>query len=181
VSQQEGMRVGALTTSREDLLTARQLAPNSGACKPAGKPGSVSVATAGAFAPGSRAAEDGHPSGTPVTRRLERPDPGHEERATPGRRNVRPLFGLAPGGVYLAGRSPGRRWALTPPFHRCPDCSGLCHFCGTLLRVTPTGRYPAPLLCGARTFLERQTPSATVLAGLPSHFIRARACQTRSR
>src|SRR6202043_2337128 len=21
---------------------------------------------------------------------------------------------------------------------------GLCHFCGTLLRVTPTGRYPAP-------------------------------------
>jgi hypothetical protein len=28
-----------------------------------------------------------------------------------------PLFGLAPGGVCLAGRSPGRRWALTPPFH----------------------------------------------------------------
>jgi len=27
------------------------------------------------------------------------------------------LFGLAPGGVCLAGRSPGRRWALTPPFH----------------------------------------------------------------
>src|ERR1700687_3011436 len=30
------------------------------------------------------------------------------------------LFGLAPGGVCLAGRSPGRRWALTPPFHPCP-------------------------------------------------------------
>src|SRR5205085_11515049 len=29
------------------------------------------------------------------------------------------LFGLAPGGVCLAGRSPGRRWALTPPFHPC--------------------------------------------------------------
>src|SRR5260370_18815546 len=27
------------------------------------------------------------------------------------------LFGLAPGGVCLPGRSPGRRWALTPPFH----------------------------------------------------------------
>src|SRR5919202_3389805 len=27
------------------------------------------------------------------------------------------LFGLAPDGVCLADRSPGRRWALTPPFH----------------------------------------------------------------
>src|ERR1700682_2884165 len=26
------------------------------------------------------------------------------------------LFGLAPGGVCLAGRSPVRRWALPPPF-----------------------------------------------------------------
>src|SRR5438445_637254 len=30
------------------------------------------------------------------------------------------LFGLAPGGVCLAGRSPGRRWALTSPFHPYP-------------------------------------------------------------
>jgi len=41
-------------------------------------------------------------------------------RAAPGCGGPRPsLFDLAPGGVYLAGRSPGRRWALTPPFHRC--------------------------------------------------------------
>ncbi len=33
------------------------------------------------------------------------------------------LFGLAPGGVCLAGRSPGRRWALTPPFHPYPTAT----------------------------------------------------------
>ena len=57
------------------------------------------------------------------------------------------LFGLAPGGVCLAGRSPGRRWALTPPFHPyrpLPREKRRCNFCGTFLRVTPTGRYPAP-------------------------------------
>ncbi len=78
--------------------------------------------------------------------------------ARPGTRGEQPLhrrasvgaslFGLAPDGVYLAGRSPGRRWALTPPFHRrpCPHQAGrrLCPFCGTLLRVAPTGCYPAP-------------------------------------
>src|SRR3981189_1718440 len=70
------------------------------------------------------------------------------------------LFGLAPGGVYLAGRSPGRRWALTPPFHPylatrlrrnlLPGGNFLWHF--------PSGRpdweLPSALLCGARTFLQ---------------------------
>src|SRR5436190_19851039 len=70
------------------------------------------------------------------------------------------LFGLAPGGVYLAGRSPGRRWALTPPFHpyltaplpplraqgaRWGDKRDpAVIFCGTFLRVAPTGCCPAP-------------------------------------
>src|SRR6266851_3841383 len=71
------------------------------------------------------------------------------------------LFGLAPGGVCLAGRSPGRRWALTPPFHPYliaplrrsarPGGNFLWHF--------PSGRpdwvLPSALLCGARTFLQR--------------------------
>src|SRR5437879_5497419 len=71
------------------------------------------------------------------------------------------LFGLAPGGVCLAGRSPGRRWALTPPFHpylaarlrrfTLPGGFFLWHF--------PSGRpdwvLPSALLCGARTFLQR--------------------------
>src|SRR5438874_3791745 len=71
------------------------------------------------------------------------------------------LFGLAPGGVYLAGRSPGRRWALTPPFHpyltaplRRSTLSG-----GSFLWHFPSGRpdwvLPSALLCGARTFLQR--------------------------
>src|SRR5262249_33485917 len=77
-----------------------------------------------------------------------------EERWPPGRRRagVALLFGLAPSGVYLAGRSPGRRWALTPPFHPCrlsPAVSFLWHF--------PSGHpdwvLPSALLCGARTFL----------------------------
>jgi hypothetical protein len=57
-----------------------------------------------------------------------------------------PLFGLAPGGVYLADQSPGRWCALTAPFH--PYSSRYreerFNFCGTFLGVTPTGRYPAP-------------------------------------
>ena len=82
------------------------------------------------------------------------------------------LFGLAPGGVYLAGRSPGRRWALTPPFHPCrlaPAVSFLWHF--------PSGRpdwaLPSALLSGARTFLpvpERERsghPSASTQPILP--------------
>jgi hypothetical protein len=63
------------------------------------------------------------------------------------------LFGLAPDGVCLAGRSPGRRWALTPPFHPYrparPAVSFLWHF--------PSGHpdwaLPSVLPCGARTFL----------------------------
>ena len=59
------------------------------------------------------------------------------------------LFGLAPSGVCLAGRSPVRRWALTPPFHPylrlAPEIAApAVFFCGTFLRVAPTGCYPAP-------------------------------------
>src|SRR6202011_4482482 len=65
------------------------------------------------------------------------------------------LFGLAPGGVYLAGRSPDRRWALTPPFHRCRGLAAALSF----LWPSPSGRpdwaLPSALLCGARTFLGR--------------------------
>jgi len=67
---------------------------------------------------------DGHPSWMPVARHLVRSDPGPGTSSpwTPRRPS---LFDLAPDGVYLAGRSPGRRWALTPPFHRCRDrCRG---------------------------------------------------------
>jgi hypothetical protein len=61
-------------------------------------------------------------------------------------RPVRPLFDLAPGGVYRADRSPGRWCALTAPFHPCrPAGAGRrSALCGTVLRVAPTGGWPAP-------------------------------------
>ncbi len=43
--------------------------------------------------------------------------------------------------------SPELRWALTPPFHHClclHRSHRLCFFCGTVCRITPPGRYPAP-------------------------------------
>src|SRR3982074_3515500 len=70
------------------------------------------------------------------------------------------LFGLARGGVCLAGRSPGRRWALTPPFHpyqtarlrrhALPGGNFLWHFPSS----RPDWELPSALLCGARTFLQ---------------------------
>jgi len=74
-----------------------------------------------------------------VARHLQRPTRGQA-----GRPCVL-LFGLAPRGVCPADRSPGRWWALTPPFHPYPDISeiGAVCFCGTFRRVAPPGRYPA--------------------------------------
>ena len=66
---------------------------------------------------------DGHPSWMPVARHLVRSDPG-PGTSSPWTPRRPPLFDLAPDGVYLAGRSPDRRWALTPPFHRCRDREG---------------------------------------------------------
>ncbi len=65
-----------------------------------------------------RATLDGEPS-VPV-----RPCSG---RGLPGRPVTRPPVGSYP--------------TISPLPQRTPR---LCHFCGTLLRVTPTGRYPAP-------------------------------------
>ena len=45
------------------------------------------------------------------------------------------LFGLAPDGVYLAGKLPYRWCALTAPFHPY-HLRGGTHFCGTVPKVT---------------------------------------------
>src|SRR5688572_22548019 len=88
-------------------------------------------------------------------------EPGGIERATllpllpTGKCAIASLFGLAPGGVYQApGVTTGtgallpHRFTLTEekraaalPFFAS---SWRFVFCGTFLRVTPTGRYPAP-------------------------------------
>src|SRR5206468_10452825 len=57
-----------------------------------------------------------HPSRSPVTRRLQRPYP-RTGRAS----RIVLLFGLAPGGVYRASRSPGCWWALTHTISPSPS------------------------------------------------------------
>ena len=62
---------------------------------------------------------DGHFSSPPVARRIKRAYPG----VVTDRTGPAPLFGLAPGGVCRASRSPGCWWALTylaPAFHPYP-------------------------------------------------------------
>ncbi len=80
---------------------------------------------------------DGHPSTPVVAHRLQRstrvlPD------EQPGDVGIRTLPDLAPSGVCLAGRSPDRRWALTPPFHRCRRGRRLC------ISVALSLRFPSP-------------------------------------
>jgi hypothetical protein len=66
---------------------------------------------------------------------------------------------LLPVGFSLPPPLPAARCALTAPFHPCrpPEaCRGQARrytFCGTFPGVAPAGRYPAPYLRGARTFL----------------------------
>jgi len=55
------------------------------------------------------------------------------------------LFGLAPGGVYLASAVTSGTGELLPHlFTLTPVNQGRFVFCGTFLPVTGTGGYPAP-------------------------------------
>jgi hypothetical protein len=76
------------------------------------------------------------------------------------------LFGLAPGGVCRAAgvavravRSYRTFSPLPRPIHNAPR---RFVFCGTFPRLAPAGRYPAPIVHGARTFLPG---NLSVLAG----------------
>src|SRR5947208_1396713 len=68
------------------------------------------------------------------------------------------LLGLAPGGVFPAAAVAGgavrsyRTVSPLPPA-RHAGADRRCTFCGTFPGVAPAGRYPAPYLRGARTFL----------------------------
>ena len=100
---------------------------------------------------------DGHSSGTPVTRRLKQPTrtagSGHDPEAFAPRR---PYSVLLPVGFAVPPALPPARCALTAPFHPCRGLRNAPRrsvFCGTFPRLAPAGRYPAPLVHGARTFL----------------------------
>jgi hypothetical protein len=65
---------------------------------------------------------------------------------------------LLPVGFSVPPPLPAARCALTAPFHPCRAARSSatdrrCTFCGTFPGVAPAGRYPAPYLRGARTFL----------------------------
>jgi hypothetical protein len=68
---------------------------------------------------------------------------------------------LLPVGFAMPPPLPAARCALAAPFHPCrplsaPQCGSRawrCVFCGTVPKVSLAGRYPAPRLRGARTFL----------------------------
>lgn len=62
------------------------------------------------------------------------------------------LFGLAPGGVCRATfvtKGAVRSYRTLSPL----PVARRFAFCCTFPKVAPAGRYPAPFLCGARTFL----------------------------
>jgi len=128
---------------------------------------------------------DGHSSRTPVTRRIKRPtrtaDPDRSGRNSPlSRGRAAPfLFGLAPGGVCRAASVAGsavRSYRTVSPLPR-PNATrrgGLFSVAlslGRPRRAHPAGRYPAPLVRGARTFLPGRL-SALARSGRPADWHR---------
>src|SRR4051812_42937024 len=69
------------------------------------------------------------------------------------------LFGFAPGGVYHAGSVAGpavrsyRTFSPLPRRRSVRTKAWRFVLCGTVPGVAPAGRYPAPHVDGARTFL----------------------------
>src|SRR5260370_5646662 len=154
------------------------------------KPGSVPTRGAGPWD------GDGHSSGTLVAERLVRPTRAAARRSARHSREggcLPLLLGLAPGGVFpaaaVAGGAVRSYRTVSPlPAARCPGTDRRCTFCGTFPGVAPAGRYPAPYLRGARTFLPppkgRERPSGRLALGQlgvcseavegPVHWFRAR-------
>jgi hypothetical protein len=106
---------------------------------------------------------DGHSSWTPVARRLQQPtrtaDPDIDLKSLNARAqktSCRPYSVLLPVGFAVPPALPPARCALTAPFHPCRGLRNAPRrsvFCGTFPRLAPAGRYPAPFVHGARTFL----------------------------
>src|SRR5579883_1144732 len=118
------------------------------ACKPSSVPGHVARAVAihlGRRLPAASSDQPGGGTSSPRT----------------GQAGSAPCSVLLQVRFTAAARSPGRRWALTPPFHPYRDDSlrgGM--FLWHCLAGHPDWVLPSTPLCGARTFLEQ--------AGLPA-------------
>src|SRR5215467_2064624 len=85
-------------------------------------------------------------------------DPGTAS-ASRTRAPRRPYSVLLPVGFAVPPALLQPRCALTAPFHPYPPSpegyGGRSVLCGTFPRLAPAGRYPAPYVHGARTFLPR--------------------------
>ena len=126
-----------------------------GRCQTACKPGSV---------PPRRPSGLGAVMAIPLGRSLPSASCDRPERrrggppGIPRTRCLPLLLGLAPGGVFPAAAVAGgavrsyRTVSPLPPARRA-EAGRRCTFCGTFPGVAPAGRYPAPYLRGARTFL----------------------------
>ena len=94
------------------------------------------------------------------------------------------LFGFAPGGVYLAVSVAGsavRSYRTFSPLLRASTKRFV--LCGTFPGVAPAGRYPAPYVIGARTFLPRDLSIIAEAAVRPTdgEAMRAYAPRVKSR
>ena len=83
--------------------------------------------------------------------------PGRLIRTRSGLLPRRPYSVLLPVGFTVPSALPQTRCALTAPFHPCrgqyATRRGGLILCGTFPGIAPAGRYPAPFVHGARTFL----------------------------
>src|SRR4051812_36713789 len=127
----------------------------------------------------AQAIRDGHSSGTPFARGLEQPTRTASLTSPCGViafANIprcRPYSVLLPVWFAMPFPLPDPRCALTAPFH--PYCAktpkgGGERFvlCGTIPGVAPAGRYPAPYVDGARTFLSRSLSTVAGAAVRPT-------------
>jgi hypothetical protein len=79
--------------------------------------------------------------------------PGTLDQSRPAWNARIPYSALLPVGLAMRPLLPAARWAFTPPFHPCRPRGRRFVFCGAIRQVALPGRYPAPSLCGVRTFL----------------------------
>ena len=117
-----------------------------------------------------------HVTAIPLGRRLRAASgnlPGRLIRTRPGRNALprRPYSVLLPVGFAVPFPLPGPRCALTAPFHPCRVSSKGARrsvLCGTFPGVAPAGRYPAPYVQGARTFLRGRLSTLAATAARPT-------------
>src|SRR5919198_1387823 len=126
---------------------------------------------------------DGHSSGTMLAHGLEQPTRTAGLTSPCGViafancPRCRPYSVLLPVGFAMPLPLPETRCALTAPFHpyraEAPKGEGgRFSLCGTFPGVAPAGRYPAPHVDGARTFLPRSLSTVAGAAVRPTDTLR---------